>query len=144
MKNTHKIVAGVIGGLTVMVGQTQAAVFNRNSVVDTNTIQRFNTVVASPTIVTNFKDISVIDTNINTSRIQITSKPSPTPTVKPTPKPTAKPTAKPTPKPTAKPTPKPTAKPTAKATPKPTPKPGAASIGLFQTIQNLFRKWFGR
>ncbi|PIY69137.1 hypothetical protein COY90_02240 [Candidatus Roizmanbacteria bacterium CG_4_10_14_0_8_um_filter_39_9] len=136
MKNAHKIVAGVIGGLTVMAGQTQGAVINPNTSINTNTIQRFNTVNPSPTTVTNFKDISVIDTNINTSRIQITSKPSPTPTVKPTPKPTAKPT----PKPTAKPTPKPTAK----ATPKPTPKQGFASIGLFQTIQNLFRGWFGR
>lgn len=137
MKNTHKIVAGVLGGLTVMVSQTHALVIRTN----TDTVQRFNTIIPSPTTVQNFRDINVGNTNIESSRIQITSMPSPTPTVKPTPKPTAKPT----PKPTAKPTPKPTAKPTVKATPKPTVKPGTVTtVGLLQTIQNFFRGWFGK
>jgi len=148
MKKAHKIVAGLIGSLSVMAAQTQAA----------TTVQRYNTTTVQQTNgVQNFRDVVVTQVpEVNRQLSFPTVSPTPKPTVTPTPKPTIKPTAKPTPKPTAKPTPKPTPKPTAKPTPKPTakptakptPKPGAAGSGFFQSIQtslsSFWKGLFGR
>jgi outer membrane biosynthesis protein TonB len=134
MKKIYKIVAGLIGGLSVMANQTHAA-----------TIQRYNP-MATPTPIQKFRDVGNVNTN--TINVQLTSKPSPTLTSKPTSKPTATPTPKPTSKPTATPTPKPTAKPTPKPTAKPTPKTTPKSTGFFQTIQidliKIFQGFFGK
>jgi len=140
MKKAHKIVAGLIGSLSVMATQTQAA----------TTVQRYNTTTVQRTNeVQNFRDVAVTQVpEVNRQPSFPTATPTPKPTVTPTPKPTIKPTAKPTPKPTAKPTAKPTPKPTAKPTAKPTPKPGTAANGFFQSIRtslgSFWKGLFGR
>ena len=64
--------------------------------------------------------VSQLETQAQTYRQQLASRPTPTPT------PVASPSPKPTPTPIASPSPKPTPKPVAVATPKPTPTPVAS------------------